>query len=471
LTTTLADGDEVGLLVQLVRGRRTEKRALAAAALIWALASTSAVAQEAADPATPSDPAVRLPPAPVGVGTQAAGPGFALSEDRRSRLHLGVDAGAGLDTNPFSVPLAENEFAGDLIARVRPRARIDYPGSTLAFQGLAFVDYGVLPGIINERTRQLLLYQSLVSGDLELNRGGALRFAVGDSFSWNSDPGNASLGVLFNRINNQLRAGAGFKPGGGALDFRLGYSFDFTKFLDVQGGSGLIAAGVLDSMLHTVQMRADYKFLPRTGLFGVVRAGWSSYPFSQVNPQSFPVTALVGVQGQILAKLAGLASIGYSNPLVYDTPPGGGQPTIVTAGLLGVVGQAEVQWQPSPLTRLGGGFQRTFAPAPLYQYVGNNRMYASVNQLLAGRFQLVINSGYSILEFGEEQLNITTARVGRLDGHLDFIARLSYYFTDWFSVGIVDNLDWRLTNANDIDRGTSFAYIRNQTLVLASLSY
>ncbi len=109
-------------------------------------------------------------------------------------------------------------------------------------------------------------------------------------------------------------------------------------------------------MTHTLALRADYRFLPRTGVFGEVSGGWSTYPFSSVNPQAFPVTATIGLQGQLLAKVAGLASIGYSNPLVIDTVPDGSQ-GIVTGNLIGVVGQAEVQWQPSPLTHIGGGFQ------------------------------------------------------------------------------------------------------------------
>ena len=77
--------------------------------------------------------------------------------------------------------------------------------------------------------------------------------------------------------------------------------------------------------------------------------------------------------------------------------------------------------------------------------------------------------------FGEEQLEITDLpsgdSTGRLDGHLDALASLSYFFTDWFSVGIVDKLDWRLTNATDPTNGNSFGFLRNQTFVLASVTY
>lgn len=400
----------------------------------------------------------------------AGGNGLALSPDGRSRLHIGLDVGAGFDTNPYSVPLGSPEgFAGDLVARIRPHVDVDAPGSTIAFSGIGMVDYGMIPGLVSgEQTRNFLLYQSLLGADLEVNRGGAFRFAVGDVFSWNSDPGFVVVGSLFNRITNNLRAGAGIRPGGGALDFRLGYDFQFVKYLDVEGFIST-SDDELDNMTHTAQLRVDYKFLPKTGVFGVVSGGFNTYVNGSrdpaATPDSFPLNAQVGIQGQILAKLAGLASIGYANPFVVDE----GQ--LVTGSLIGVVGQAEVQWHPSPTTRIGGGFQRSFAPAPLYQFLGNNRFYATLNQLLAGRFLLGVNAGYSILEFGEEQVELSTVRVGRLDGHLDGVVNLSYFFTDWLSLGISNSLDWRVTNADDPASRVNFGFIRNQTLLLASARY
>ncbi|HJW75999.1 MAG: hypothetical protein A2138_06305 [Deltaproteobacteria bacterium RBG_16_71_12] len=402
-----------------------------------------------------------------------SGQGVAVAPDRKAELHLGIEAGAGLDTNPYSTPLSRNVFAGDLTARIRPSASVDYPGSLIGFKGEGIIEYGFLPGLLgNGNTREFLLYQSLLAGDLELNRDGFLRFAVGDSFSWNSDPGNMAIGSVFNRIQNELRAGVGIKPGGGALTAKLGYAFDFFKFLNVEGDSDIVATGQLDNMLHTLALRADYKFLPRTGGYLALQGGWSSYPFdvAGVNETAFPVSAQVGVQGQLFAKVAGLASLGYSNPLVLDDAG-----AISTGGLIGVVGQAEVQWQPSLSTKLGGGFKRDFAPAPLYQYVGNNRFYVNLSQVLGGRFHLSANSGYSILEFGVEQTplsNATTEGFLRLDGHMDVAASLAYYFTDWLSVGLVDKLDWRLTNAeNPGPDGGNYGFVRNQTLLTFAAKY
>ncbi len=405
-----------------------------------------------------------------------SGEGVALTPDRKSELHVGIEAGAGFDTNPYSTPLANNDFTGDITARVRPHASINYPGSLVSFKGEGALEYGFLPGVLDDNTRQFLLYQSLLAADLEVNRNGMFRFAVGDSFSWNSDPGAVVVGALYNRLHNQLRAGVGYRPGGGALTTRLGYAFDFIKFLDVTGDSAIVATGQLDSMQHALQLRGDYKFLPRTGGFLTLTGGWNSYPFdvARINEHSFPVSAQVGLQGQLLAKLAGLVSAGYSNPLVLDA-----NGAIDTAGLIGVVGQAEVQWRPTLTTHLGGGYRRDFSPAPLYQYVGNNRFYVELSQVLGGRFHLGVNSGYSIMEFGEEQAQLSTASEDgflRLDGHLDVAASIAYYFTDWLSIALYDKLDWRLTNAsspasapNGVE--TNFGFLRNQTMLTVAAKY
>ncbi len=395
--------------------------------------------------------------------------GFALSQDGRSRLHVGVTAGTGFDTNPYVTPNDSGNFAGDALVRIRPYVDVNAPGATLAFNGRASLDYGFLPGLINPETRSFLLYQTLVGGELELNRGGAFSFAVGDSVSWNTDPGVAVVGSLLSRVRNRLQAGVGFKPGGGALNTRLTYGFDFTKFIDIQGNQSLVSQGLLDNMNHNLTLRADYRFLPKTGVFGLLRGGWQTYPFTTTQPQAFPVTAQIGVQGNLLPKLAFLTSLGYSNPFVVDDTG------LVTGAIIGAVGQAELQWQPTPMTGVAGGFRRTFEPVALYQFVGDNRVYASFSQTL-GQLELRLRASYAALEFGEEQVGsgqLTDTPVGRFDHAIDGTIGLDFHVLRWLSFGVRNTTDWRITNASDISNGTplNLGYFRNETLVVASARY
>ena len=90
-----------------------------------------------------------------------------------------------------------------------------------------------------------------------------------------------------------------------------------------------------------------------------------------------------------------------------------------------------------------------------------------------------LNTGYSIIQFGEEQpleSGFSTDRqvADRLDGHLDANAQIAYFFVDWFSLAIADRVNWRVTNAADITVpgvNTNLGFIRNETLLLASIRY
>jgi hypothetical protein len=406
----------------------------------------------------------------VGGGSLAAGDdGFALSEDGRSRLHVGVTAGTGFDSNPYVTPTETGRFAGDLLVRIRPSIDVNAPGSTVALSGRASLDYGFLPGLITPDTRSFLLYQTLVGGELELNRGGAFSFAVGDSVSWSTDPGLVVVGSLLSRVRNRLQAGVGFTPGGGALQARLTYGFDFTKYVDIQGARGLVSRGLLDSMNHGLTLRADYRFLPKTGVFALVRAGWQSYPFTTTQPQAFPVSARLGLQGNLLPKLALLVSAGYSNPLVIDNTG------LVTGGLVGAIGQAEMQWRPGAQTGLAAGFRRDFDPVALYQFIGDNRVYATVTQMF-GQLELRLRGSYAALEFGAEVAGdgvLTDRSVGRFDHAIDGLVGLDYHVLRWLSFGVRNTSDWRITNASDLSSGvvTNLGYFRNETLVVASARY
>lgn len=403
------------------------------------------------------------------------GRGFALSDDGNARLHLRLDSGLGFDSNPYRLPFSDSRFGGDAIFRLRPTMELLSTSAGLAWNASAFFDYGLLPGVINPATENLFLFQSAAKAGLEVNRGAALSFAFADSLSWNNTPGVVNLGSMFNRVTNDFNAGLGFRPGGGALTLKLSYLFQFQKWFDfVPSASSLAATGVLDTMLHSLTFRTDWRLFPRTGLFFLASAGVNSFPFDNgVNPISFPVGAQIGLMGQFTPKLSGLVSLGYQNPLVLDTDETNNL-GIVTAEFIGVAGQAEVRWMIAPTMQLAGGFSRNVGPAPLYQFVTNNRFYLKYDQSLSSRLVVSANAGFGLLEFGEEQPVdgefITTVPKGRLDGQLNARAQLRYYLMEWFSFGLTNNLEWRMTPASSVNGG-NLSYLTNETLVLASVHY
>jgi hypothetical protein len=456
--------------------------ALAQAAAPVATPATTGEPIESADVDSPTRPVTA---SAVGVNDVAGALGIALSPDGRSRLHLGVDAGVGIDTNPYLLPLADGKFVGDAVARVRPNAAINYPGSLVAFDADAAVDFGFLPDAFSVGTTTSagfpLLFQSRLGAGIEVNRGGMFSFALADNFAFNRDPGLLALGQTLNRITNGIRAGIGVRPGGGTMTWKLNAGFDIQKWLDLDNVGGPIADGVLDSYTLSADTRFDWRFLPRTGMFAQASIGWNNYYLSNVNPTSLPMAVNVGLMGQFTQKLTGLASIGYSNPLTLDTDPVTGQYGVVSGNLLGLVGQAEIQWAFLQTARVAGGFIRTVNPAPLYQFAFNNRVYLNYTQTILNRFSIGLNAGYSLLNFGEEQAGLipgggtlTTATKGRTDHRVDGIANLNYYVLDWLAFGLFNRFSSVFTNAdaaaaNGVLRNLS--YVRNETLLVATVRY
>jgi hypothetical protein len=427
--------------------------------------------------------------APIGVAGFRRGPGFALTEDGRSRFHVGADAAMGFDTNPYSQPfqLMLQQFSGDAVVRVRPNAEINYPGSLIAFDAQASLDYGFLPGLLNPGGRNFLLTRGNLGAGLEINRGGMFSVAVRDELSAGIDPGFVTVGSTFTRVRNNLVGGVGFRPGGGTLMFKVEGNFLFEKYFDFLSDIGLnspspIQTELLDNMGFGISGRVDWRFLPKSGLFAEAGVGTRFYPFAgqfaAAAPFNFPVFVRGGIMGNFTSKLSGLASIGYANPLTLNPA---GIAGIDTLTFIGLIGQLELQYRPFELTQIAGGLMRAVQPVPLYQHVTNNRVYANFSQGIGRSFLVNVNAGYSVLLFGRDLTDPTApilpvSQSTRLDGHLDADIRLAYFLFDWLSFGVSNRLDWRLSNAvirqAAVGGGdVNLSFLRNETLLLATVYY
>lgn len=420
---------------------------------------------------------------PVGVKTNGQGRGVAVKSSK-TRMHFNLDAAAGLDTNPYTVPndLAQ-EFAGDMVLRLRPGFSLSNKDAAILWDtGFSF-DWGMMPGFFNESTQTPLLYHADAHGGLEFNRGAPMSFAIRDSVAAYTDPGQVSLGALQSRINNELLAGFAFKPGGGALVLRTDYSFGFQKYIDPPGyesGTANLANGDFDSMRHYAHARLDWRFFPRTGAFVDVRGGANIFPFSDVNPDSYPLWVRTGLLGQFTRKSSGVISLGYANPFVMDTPTGGGEKTLVTADFPGIVGHLEYRWFPNMTTQLAGGIKRDVSPAAVYQYVANSRAYGQFQQKFGRRMTASGDVSFGLLEFGDEQYSgqysFTTKPTGRLDYNLGTRLELGYSVFEWMSIGIMERFAYRFTDASMVDATSgavtaNLSSMRNELFVIASVRY
>ncbi|GEM_PF-7033561 len=421
-----------------------------------------------------------------GVQTNGQGRGVAV-KSKKTRMHLSLDAAAGVDTNPYSVPsdpdINGDQVGADMVLRLRPGLAMSNSDAAILWDTGFTFDWGMMPGVFNERTQNNLLYHANAHAGLEFNRGAPMSFAIRDTVGAFSDPGQVSLGQVQSRINNDFLAGLAFKPGGGALVLRTDYNFGFERYITPIGfeeGSSNMANGDFDSMRHYAHARVDWRFFPRTGAYLDLRGGAHVFPFSDVNPDSYPFWVRTGILGQFSRKSSGVVSLGYGNPFVMDTPTGGGEKTLVTASFPGVIGHMEYRWFPNMTTQIAGGLKRDVTPAAVYQYVANSRAYVQFQQKFGRKMTASGDVSYGILEFGDEQYSgpypFTTKPTGRVDQNIGARLELGYSVFEWMSVGLMERFAYRITEANMVDSlsgrvSGNLSFLRNELFVIGSVRY
>jgi len=234
-------------------------------------------------------------------------------------------------------------------------------------------------------------------------------------------------------------------------------------------------------MQHYLHGRVDWRFFPRTGAFIDARGGSFSYPFGDVNPDSYPLWLRTGIMGQFSRKLSGVISAGYANPFIMDAPAGGGEATLVTSDFPGVIGHIELRWFPNLSTQLAGGLKRDATPAAVYQYVASNTAYMQLEQKVGRKMKLSADISGGLLQFGREQFDgnfpFTSKYQGdRMDYTVNLHLEAGYSVAEWLSVGILERFNTRITEADMIDSTTganlgNLGMNRNELFLIMSLHY
>jgi len=323
-------------------------------------------------------------------------------------LHPGVAAEFGYDSNYFRRADGDTEqpvgslrlritpsFSLSTLGRQRQEATPGAPPPDFEFRaGIAATYDEFFPVSGPEDGQDLMSDQRNVGGTLDLKLSilpkrpwsGVLEAELGRSIT-PSDQGLTD--ASFNRIH----AGAGgeliWTPGGGLLDWRLGYHFNGTIFeaSDFQS---------LTNLQHEVQTRGRWRFLPRTALMYDARFGFISYPDGAEKTSSHPLRTQLGVNGLITPSFGLLAMAGWGAS--FYTPEGQND-------FDSVIGQLEVKWflTPNPssdpaaatltLSSLAAGFIRDFHDSYIGTYFERDRGYLKLTYFFGGRFLVVVDGG------------------------------------------------------------------------------
>lgn len=402
------------------------------------------------------------------------GRGVKLFDNARVRGHFSLDAGVGLNTNPYSLPAdldtieAAAKAAGklspvsqksgmDMVFKVTPDFSVSTYGRKLGINMGFKGSWDVLPDIMNGGEHvNYGLFDGSAYGDVVYNKDGKFSFNLGNTLSASRNPSELFVASNF-RIHDDLKLGVDVRPGGGAFTVGLEgtYGFDYWPTADnFIIGNIANAAGVdLNSSAVNGTLLVSWQFMPQTTAKLTISGG--NYALeSNDKVRITPVSAMLGLSGKLSNKVTGDIALGYSNPLVAMNSK------ISTLNLVGIVGNANVNWEMSKSGSASLGLVRTIAPAPFFYFITSNTANIDFDYDFNNKISFGFTPSVMFLEFGLPES--AAGKDARMDLGLSASLELMYHIRDWFSIGLQADTSWRWTNA-DIATiyGTESAYASN----------
>jgi hypothetical protein len=272
--------------------------------------------------------------------------------------------------------------------------------------GLSATYHELIPLTGDDTTKTALRNSRNLSGELDMMLG----IMPGRPWSGNLMGSFARIvmpseaGNIGNYVRDVPAGGAEliYTPGGGLLDWRLGYNFVGTLF-EQQGG--------LTNFSHEGVTRGRWRFLPRTALMYDGRFGYISYPNGNASGKasSHPVRARIGINGLVTSSFSVLAMVGWGasfySPSI-DTRTGTPYENFDS-----LIGQAEVKYYltPNPATNPGVatlslsaisvGFTRDFADSYVGTFYERDRGYLGVSYFFSGQFLVALEGGAAAIRY------------------------------------------------------------------------
>lgn len=275
----------------------------------------------------------------------------------------------------------------------------------------------------------------------EFNRRQAVSFSLADTFARTTEPTNEAAFATFNRMYNRADAAVKIAPGGRTLEFGLGYGFFINFFEDEEWRAPGNFLG------HDIYATTRWKFFPKTALvFDAHVTPTSYYDSDATHASSVPVRVRGGINGLLTQRLTLLAMVGY----------GAG---FYTAGddFDSIIGTLELGYLIGPVSRLKLGYERDFSDSIFANFYVQDRGYVEFNQMIAGKFLLVIRGGVARLGYS----TVTDPGASDTD-RVDIRATAGlfgeYRAKDWLGINLsaeyMGNFsDWSFTDADgDVDR-------------------
>ena len=380
--------------------------------------------------------------------------GFRVGE--KSKLHTNLDIATAFDSNSLrredieGTPTDETEGVEDVRLLIRPSIELEVPGRSFEFKfGLGASITQFLGTGSSARDETLFGFDSAIN-----LRVGSKESTVAFYLQNNPVltptvlPGLGTIGAderLFPAFTDTGRAYLTVRPGGGALEFDVGYANQFIIYTRDDPGSPD------DGFTNTAFVEGRWKFLPKTA--ALIYADFSS--FDPANPSrdtattldSNPISVMLGLRGKVTRTLSAELRAGYGETLVWER--GGSRfSSVDDANQRTVVGLASLTWQVMQTAQVYLAYQRSVLPTVVLSSMITDAIRLrgnwSIDRLVLGAYGEV-----QFRDFGT-QTEDPTAESEPFATLVFGGARADYYFFDWLMGGL--NYRVMLQSSNDEDR-------------------
>jgi hypothetical protein len=341
-------------------------------------------ARESSGPAVPEDNPGSSADAVNDLPPPSFWEGGGLRIGDSTALHPSVSVGSGYQTNVFfqdandapAGPIASALLrfgVGASWATLSPgRMEIEAPTGDAARQRLAFsLDANLTWNQYLSSDADVKRVSDLgigLLGDVKLNPQGAVSFEARDGFTRSVQPGQG-VKENTNRDKNDLSALVHFKPGGGALELFLGYTFTLDIF-----EHGLLYYE--DRTSHTGQLGARWQWLPQTLVLFDASISAVSPSNADYKSSSTPVRATLGISTLVTPAVGVLVNAGYGNGLYssYEN---------ISTWLASV----ELRYAVGPTVRTALGYTHEFSDALIGNFQVDHSIFARATAQLTTRWQ------------------------------------------------------------------------------------
>jgi hypothetical protein len=391
-----------------------------------------------------------LPAAAFAQQTVSSGRGFPIGE--KSRIHTKLDLSTGFDTNPGRRAQdlnAQTEFK----LRIRPGLEIAVPGQSAAFN--------LHGGVMIEHyfdTQLSTLFGGDVGADLRLGSnesvvGLELKDTLSRTPTFFEDLGSVGSGeIAFPLWYNRGKVATVLRPGGGALEFRLGYGNEMRLFDE--------ESGLPDSQRHAAEFEAKLRFLPKTAAIFSADMSFFSTDLDATTNRATPYNISIGIQGQITARLSTLLRVGFGDTLSWTDEFFGTLDN--TANKRTVIASANLTYAFMPLSSFSIGYDRVVRPVILLDtYTGD---------AVSGRLSLGIGDRLSFGLLGQYEHRSYSG-----DIPADLVlgdARVEYWFFEFLRGGLTYQLIAQFADESAPAQNVGVVdYTRHQGLVMVGLYY